>query len=36
MKARGLTEDELIDGIEKSTMHGLVEICEEADNVMFS
>ncbi len=36
MKARGLSEDELIDGIEKTTMNGLVEMCEEADNVLFS
>ena len=36
MRARGLSEDELIDGIEKSTMNGLVEMCEEADNVIFS
>ena len=36
MKARGLTEDELIEGIEKTTMNGLVEMCEEADNVISS
>ena len=36
MKARGLSEDQLIDGIEKTSMHGLVEMCEEADNVIFS
>ena len=36
MKARGLSEDELIDGIEKTTMNGFVEMCEEADNVLFS
>ncbi len=36
MKARGLAEDELIDGIEKTTMNGFVEMCEEADNVLFS
>ena len=36
MKARGLSEDELMDGIEKTTMNGLVEMCEEADNVIFS
>jgi tRNA 2-thiouridine synthesizing protein D len=36
MKARGLSEDELIDGIEKTTMNGLVEMAQEADNVLFS
>ena len=36
MKARGLSEDELIDGIEKTSMNSLVEMCEEADNVIFS
>ncbi len=36
MKARGLSEDELIDGIEKTSMNGFVEMCEEADNVLFS
>jgi len=35
MKARGLSEDDLIDGIEKATMNALVEMCEEADNVIF-
>ena len=36
MKARGLTEDEFIDGIEKTTMNGLIEMCIDADNVIFS
>lgn len=36
MKARGITEDELIDGIEKTTMNGFVKMCEEADNILFS
>ncbi|NVM37697.1 MAG: DsrE family protein [Candidatus Lokiarchaeota archaeon] len=36
MKARGISEDELMDGIEKTTMNGFVEMCEEADNVLFS
>ncbi len=36
MKARGLAEDELMEGIEKTTMNGFVEMCEEADNVLFS
>ena len=36
MKARGVTEEELIEGIQKTTMNGLVEMCVEADNVLFS
>jgi tRNA 2-thiouridine synthesizing protein D len=36
MKARGVSEEELIDGIEKTSMNGLVDMCEEADNVLFS
>ena len=36
MRARGLTEEELISGISKTTMNGLVNMCEEADNVLFS
>ena len=36
MKARGLSEQDLIEGIEKTTMNGLVEMCEEADNILFS
>lgn len=36
MKARGITEDELIEGIKKTTMNGLVEMCVEADNVLFN
>lgn len=36
MKARGLAEDELMEGIEKTTMNGFVQMCEEADNVLFS
>ena len=36
MKARGLTDTEFIEGIEKTTMNGLVEMCVEADNVFFS
>jgi tRNA 2-thiouridine synthesizing protein D len=36
MKARGLSEDSLMDGITKTTMNGLVEMCEEADNILFS
>ena len=36
MKARGVTEDELIEGIQKISMHGFVEMCEEADNIIFT
>ena len=36
MKARGLSEDELIDGISKTTMHTFVEMCQKADNILFS
>jgi tRNA 2-thiouridine synthesizing protein D len=36
MKARGISEDELMDGISKTTMHGFVEMCEKADQILFS
>ena len=36
MRARGISKDELINGIEKTSMNGFVEMCEEADNVIFS
>ena len=36
MKARGLSQDEFVDGIEKTTMNTLVNMCAEADNVLFS
>ena len=36
MKARGMTDDELIEGIEKTTMNGFLEMCEQADNIIFS
>jgi tRNA 2-thiouridine synthesizing protein D len=36
MKARGISEDELIEGIEKTSMNTLVDMCQEADNVLFS
>jgi len=36
MRARGLSEGELIEGIQKTTMNGLVDMCVEADNVLFS
>lgn len=36
MKARGIIEEELIEGIKKTTMNTLVEMCDEADKVLFS
>jgi len=36
MKARGLSEDEFIEGITKTTMNTFVDMCQEADNVLFS
>ena len=35
MKARGMSEDELMEGVSKTTMNGFLEMCVEADNVMF-
>jgi tRNA 2-thiouridine synthesizing protein D len=36
MRARGISEDELIAGIEKTSMNGFLDMCVEADNVIFS
>ncbi len=36
MKARGVTEEELIPGITKTTMNGFLDMCVEADQVLFS
>jgi len=36
MKARGMSEDELMEGISKTTMNGFLEMCEEADNIIFT
>jgi tRNA 2-thiouridine synthesizing protein D len=36
MKARGMSDDELMEGISKTTMHGFLEMCEEADNIIFT
>ena len=36
MKARGMAVDELMEGVEKTTMNGFLEMCEEADSVIFS
>ena len=35
-KARGVATEELITGIEITTMNGFVNMCVEADNVLFS
>lgn len=35
-KARGVAGDELINGIEVTTMNGFLEMCLEADKVMFT
>ena len=35
MKARGMTEQEFMEGIVKTSMHGFLEMCEEADNILF-
>jgi hypothetical protein len=31
-----MSEGELIEGIQKTTMNGFLEMCEEADNIIFS
>lgn len=36
MRARGVSKEELIDGIEKTSMNSFLEMCVEADNVIFS
>ena len=36
MKARGMLDDELMEGIEKTTMNGFLDMCEEADKILFS
>ena len=36
MKARGMKDEELMDGISKTTMNGFLEMCEEADNILFT
>ena len=36
MKARGMPEEELIEGIKKTTMNGFVDMCVEADKILFS
>jgi tRNA 2-thiouridine synthesizing protein D len=36
MKARGMSEDELMEGITKTTMNGFLDMCVEADDIIFS
>jgi tRNA 2-thiouridine synthesizing protein D len=36
MKARGMSEEELIEGCQKTTMNGFLEMCEEADKILFA
>ena len=36
MKSRGMNDDELMEGITKTTMNGFLEMCVEADNVLFT
>jgi len=35
-KARGISKEELIEGIEITTMNGFVDMCFQADNILFS
>ena len=35
MKARGMSDDELIEGITRTTMNGFLEMCVDADNIIF-
>lgn len=36
MKARGLLDEELMEGITRTTMNGFLEMCVESDNILFS
>ncbi|NHJ21827.1 MAG: hypothetical protein EAX91_12850 [Candidatus Lokiarchaeota archaeon] len=36
IKARGVSAEELIEGIEITTMNGFVDMCVQADNILFS
>lgn len=36
IKARGVSAEELIEGIEVTTMNGFVDMCVQADNILFS
>jgi len=35
MKARGMSEEELLPGCNKTTMNGFLDMCVEADNIIF-
>ena len=35
MKARGMSEQELLLGCKKTTMNGFLDMCTEADNIIF-
>ena len=35
MGARGMSEDELMEGVSKTTMNGFLDMCVEADNIIF-
>ncbi len=35
MKARGMSEEELMEGVSKTTMNGFLDMCVEADNIIF-
>jgi tRNA 2-thiouridine synthesizing protein D len=36
IKARGVSAEELIEGIEVTSMNGFVDMCVQADNILFS
>ncbi len=36
MNARGMSEEELLSGCKKTTMNGFLDMCVEADNIIFS
>jgi tRNA 2-thiouridine synthesizing protein D len=36
MKARGMADEELLEGISRTTMNGFLEMCEEADKILFT
>lgn len=36
MKARGMSEQELLSGCKKTTMNGFLDMCVEADSIIFS
>ena len=36
MRARGMSEEELMEGCKKTTMNGFLDMCVEANNVIFT